>query len=47
MLFDHAMDNWDIPAFDIVDDDIAYVDCFFAVIQDEEVASMEGRFHTA
>ena len=47
MLFDNTMHNRDIPALDIINDHVAYVDCLFAIIQDEEVATVEGGFHAA
>jgi hypothetical protein len=47
MLADDSMDNGDITAFDIVDDDIANVDCRLSVGQDEKVTTVENGFHAS
>jgi hypothetical protein len=47
MLIDDSMDNGDIPAFDIVDNNIADIDCSLSVGEDEEVAAVEDGFHAA
>jgi hypothetical protein len=47
MLIYDSMDYGDITAFDIVDDNITNVDCGLSVGEDEEVTSVEDRFHAS
>lgn len=45
MNFEYAVDNGDVAIFDFEDDDVTDAYLFDGVVEEQDVASLEGWFH--